>query len=163
MKKILLDTGCLISLVDQNRPYHSAVLDYMKDAIENQYAVYISTLSLAEYAQKGNIADIFHAFPDCISLDFNLTHAPQAGQIRQLSVGVERTEENSRKVIAIDSMIISQAIVEAIDIVVTEDINTFSKTVSQIASNDLNLIPFTILHPKDMQAKEKQGVLNLPD
>lgn len=159
--KILVDTGCLISLVDPTRLYHQAVLDFILASFEQRDSVYISTLSLAEYGQKGCIADLFTAFPDCISLDFNFIHAQEAGRVRQLTSSIDRNQDNTRKVIAVDSMIISQAIAEAVDVVLTEDKNTFAKTVTHLGQMDAALIPFKVLHPKDISPLEKQGELGI--
>lgn len=82
-----------------------------------EHRVVVSSLTLAEYGVKGNLADVY-AQPFRFS-SFGVPHAKKAAKFRAVTCDakkVERKEPHDRQLIATDTMILAQAAAEQVDL-----------------------------------------------
>ncbi|SFC37024.1 Predicted nucleic acid-binding protein, contains PIN domain [Parapedobacter composti] len=79
---VLLDTSFLIRLLNDEDPLHKNALGYFKYFLENDIALKVSTISIAEYCVKGKI----HELPlrNLQLIPFNLDHAQRTGEFCRL-------------------------------------------------------------------------------
>lgn len=99
--------------------------------LENKSRIMVSSLSLAEYGVRGNIADILQS-KAFTALTYGVRAAMRAAEFAKLTASDDarqnlRSQENARKVIAIDTQIIAQAACDEADFILTADANTFAK------------------------------------
>lgn len=132
---ILWDSSALISLLDETRSTHEAALEcYWRLREEGELQI-ISSIAISELAVKNNPEPIFLEFGFQVQ-DFNIRHAIEAANVKKITMVDKqlRSEQNTRAVIVNDSQIIGQALAEQVDYILTEDQNTFCKTVSKLHS-----------------------------
>ncbi len=130
--KVLLDTCVLINLFDKQGNLHDCAWQCVDFLLENKSRIMVSSLSLAEYGVRGNIADILQS-KAFTALTYGVRAAMRAAEFAKLTASDDarqnlRSQENARKVIAIDTQIIAQAACDEADFILTADANTFAKT-----------------------------------
>lgn len=130
--KAMVDTCVLINVFDKHGNLHDVAQQCLDFLLENKCRLMVSSLSLAEFGVKGDIADILQskAFS---ALAYGVRAAMRAAEFTRLTASDDarqnlRTLDNARKVIAIDTQIIAQAACEEADFILTADANTFAKT-----------------------------------
>lgn len=124
---VLLDTGFLISLVDESRSQHDVAKQYYQYLLSNNYNMFISTLVASEFAIRQPITDLpLHSFR---ILPFNLRHAIKAAE---LNFKKHRQGEDARDIVKEDFKILSQAEVEKIPLLLTEDSKTLYRYCEQL-------------------------------
>ncbi|MCH9827497.1 MAG: PIN domain-containing protein [Gammaproteobacteria bacterium] len=130
----LLDTSFLISLVDDSRPNHSAARTYFEHSLRTRTPLYVSTLALAEFAQKQAVTDLplrtFQIVP------FNILHASKSGELCSQLMG-RRDDGDSRVAVRTDLQLIAQATSEGVPYILSEDKNTLYKYVERARSAGL--------------------------
>ncbi|HPP48103.1 MAG TPA: hypothetical protein PLF25_11475 [Accumulibacter sp.] len=114
---VLLDTGFLISLVDQKRPHHGVAAQYYRAMLEQQVPMYFSAIVAAEFAIKQPITDL--PLHHSRSIPFNILHAQEAGHWWN-ALG-KRDEGDARHIVRDDVKLIAQACRESIPFILTED------------------------------------------
>ena len=102
---VLLDTGFLISLVDQKRPHHGVAAQYYRAMLEQQVPMYFSAIVAAEFAIKQPITDL--PLHHSRSIPFNILHAQEAGHWWN-ALG-KRDEGDARHIVRDDVKLIAQA------------------------------------------------------
>lgn len=79
---ILLDTSFFIRLLNDQDPLHSNALGYYKYFLQNEMALKLSTIAIAEYCVKGKLNEL--PLKDLQVLPFNLTHGVRAGELARI-------------------------------------------------------------------------------
>lgn len=130
--KVLLDTCVLINLFDKQGNLHDCARQCVDFLLENKSRIMVSSLSLAEYGVRGNIADILQS-KAFTALTYGVRAAMRAAEFAELTASDDarqnlRSQENARKVIVIDTQIMAQAACDEADFILTADANTFAKT-----------------------------------
>lgn len=156
--KAILDTSFLIRLLDEKSDLHQNALDYYRFFLENEYELYVSTISIAEYCVKGHMEhipwDVLRVIP------FNLDHAKLAGDYTATLFEAKKKGvfvTNDRLIIPNDTKIFSQAELAGIYYFVTSD--TLSSKAINTISDKLGMN----LHHLDIHVPytEMFGVLNI--
>lgn len=124
----MLDTSYLITLVDDNRPYHQVARRYFEHALQTGTPLHVSTLVLAEFAVKQDVADL--PLRNLRVEPFNVMHATKAGKL-VAALAPSRDPADSRSIVRADLQILAQAEVEGIQYILTEDESTLSKYVAR--------------------------------
>ena len=73
----MLDTSFLIRLLKEDDPLHISAKTYFQYFLENNVALYVSTVAVAEYCVQGELDQLPF---ECVRvIPFNLDHAEKAG------------------------------------------------------------------------------------
>ena len=140
MRKIILDTSFLITLLDDQRPNHAVALQYYKYCLENGHLLYVSTISISEYCLKGKISEL--PLENLIILPFNIEDAAKSSE---LNFKDTLEDGESRTVVKDDYKIIGQAEVKNCDFILTDDVNTLHRHVTSLKSaGKINLDAITL-------------------
>ncbi len=129
MRKILLDTSFLITLLSEERENHNVALQYYKYCLDNNYPLFLSTICISEYCLKGRIEEL--PLDDLIVLPFNADDA-----IKSADLNFKNYIENdsTRIVVKDDFKLIGQAEVRNCDLLLTGDKNTLFRYVKKLKS-----------------------------
>lgn len=121
---VLLDTSFVIRLLNESDPLHDNALGYYKYFLDNDIAMYISTVSIAEYCVKGDVGELPIASLKIVPFNFN--HATIAGK---LACALYQARNNGhfpvkdRLIIPNDTKLYAQATIErGIKYFVTSDV-----------------------------------------
>ncbi len=130
--KAMVDTCVLINIFDKHGNLHDYAQQCLDFLLENKCRLMVSSLSLAEFGVKGDIAGVLQS-KAFFTLAYGVRAAMRAAEFTRLTASDDarqnlRTQDNARKVIAIDTQIIAQAACEEADFILTADANTFAKT-----------------------------------
>lgn len=79
---VILDTSFMIRLLNESEQLHPNALKYFKYFLEQEIAMYFSTISIAEYCVKGDFEDL--PFKNIRILPFNIFHAREAGKFAKI-------------------------------------------------------------------------------
>ena len=107
---VLLDTSFLIRLLNDDDGLHGHALLYYKYFLENENALKVSTISIAEYCVIGKLEDL--PLKDIQIVPFNINHAEKTGEFAQIIFAHNRTAIEKllpRAIISNDSKLFSQA------------------------------------------------------
>lgn len=124
----LLDTSFLISLVDDARANHSVARAYYEQALLSAVPLYVSTIALAEFAQKQNVEDL--PLSTFVVLPFNVLDATLSGKIAAYLMP-SRDFGDDRNAVRADIHLIAQAARERIPFILSEDRNSLAKYVER--------------------------------
>ncbi|MEY4483442.1 MAG: hypothetical protein RL693_894 [Verrucomicrobiota bacterium] len=107
---VLCDTGFLIRLNNPAEPLHPNARAYLKFLMEGGHTLYVSTIALAEYAVRDQIANLplkyFRIVP------FNVDHAQKAGEFIRIVLESKQklpTQLSQRTIIPNDTKMFAQA------------------------------------------------------
>ena len=121
---VFIDTSFLITIFDSSRKNHENAKRYYQYFIENSIDMFLSTIVISEYQQKGNIQDILKT--NCfIPCNFNVGDGIVAGDFASLLSGDR--EKNTRESTKDDMKILAQCANNEIDYIATEDKATLAK------------------------------------
>lgn len=121
-KKAVLDTSFLIRLLDESNSLHENALGYYRFFLENEYSLYVSTVSIAEYCVKGSIE--FLPWNVLKILPFNLDHAQKSGSFAAVLFNARKDGSfsiDNRLIIPNDTKIFAQTALIQADFFVTAD------------------------------------------
>lgn len=125
---VLLDTSFFIRLLNDEDSLHLNAVGYYKYFLENEIALKVSTVTIAEYCVLGNLEDL--PLKNIQILPFNVNAAKRAGEFANILFTQKKisvTDLHPRAIIPNDSKLFAQADVEkTITHFVTSD--TRSKT-----------------------------------
>lgn len=110
---VLLDTSFLLRLLSREDPLHNNALGYYKYFLDHGVDMKISTISIAEYCVKGEVAHLPLATLKIVPFNFN--HATLAGRYARTLFDAKNREDLSvenRLIIPNDSKLFAQASVE---------------------------------------------------
>ncbi|MBL4663754.1 MAG: hypothetical protein JKY22_09435 [Flavobacteriaceae bacterium] len=82
MHSVLLDTSFFIRLLNDEDPLHSHAIGYFKYFLENEIALKVSTISIAEYCVLGKLEDL--PLKNVQIVPFNLKDAEKAGEFAKI-------------------------------------------------------------------------------
>lgn len=79
---VLLDTSFFIRLLNDEDPLHSNAVGYFKYFLENEIALKVSTISIAEYCVLGRLQDL--PLKNVQIAPFNLKDAEKTGEFAKI-------------------------------------------------------------------------------
>lgn len=79
---VLLDTSFFIRLLNDEDPLHSNAVGYFKYFLENEIALKVSTISIAEYCVLGRLEDL--PLKNVQIVPFNLKDAEKTGEFAKI-------------------------------------------------------------------------------
>lgn len=135
--KVLFDTCTLVHLFNEaTGELHQYALDVFNACQKNNWRIYLSTLTVAEYCVKGNLEPLLNKLSFRI-ISYDLRAAITAAEISKetLTDTSLRTPENGRNIIKVDTQIIANANAAELDYIVTADANSFAKTAERAMRN----------------------------
>jgi len=107
-KGVLLDTSFFIRFLNDKDPLFEKADNYFKKFLEQEYELYISTISIAEFCVKGNISHL--PLKNIRVLPFNIEHAERAGCFaKTVFDNKNELESTERKIIPNDTKLFAQA------------------------------------------------------
>jgi predicted nucleic acid-binding protein len=111
MMNVLLDTSFFIRLINANDPLFKNANNYFKYFLERNMAMFISTISIAEFCVNGDIVDL--PLDNLRMLPFNLKHAKRTGEFaRAIFLNKGKLKLNDRNIIPNDTKLFAQACCE---------------------------------------------------
>jgi predicted nucleic acid-binding protein len=111
---VLLDTSFFLRLLNEHDPLFKNSEGYFRYFLENDYILFISTISIAEYCVIGTIDQL--PLRNLRVLPFNVDHAKRTGEFARILFSARRSGNvsfNERRIIPNDSKLFAQADVEA--------------------------------------------------
>ena len=121
---VFIDTSFLITIFDSSRKNHENAKRYYQYFIDNSIDMYLSTIVISEYQQKGDVQDILKT--NCfIPCNFNVGDGIVAGDFAGFLSGDR--EKNTREATKDDMKILAQCANNEIDYIATEDKATLAK------------------------------------
>lgn len=121
---VFIDTSFLITIFDNSRKNHENAKKYYQFFIETPIDMYLSTIVISEYQQKGDIQDILKT--NCfIPCNFNVGDGIVAGDFANFLSGDR--EKNTRVSTKDDMKILAQCANNEIDYIATEDKSTLAR------------------------------------
>lgn len=107
---VLLDTSFFIRLLKDEDPLHSNAVGYFKYFLDNEIALKISTISIAEYCVLGKLEDL--PLKNVQIVPFNLKDAEKTGEFAKIiftqnKINVEKL--SPRAIIPNDSKLFAQS------------------------------------------------------
>lgn len=143
--KVMLDTAFLINLTNKNAQFHENAVKFFERFSKEQFAIYVSTIALAEYAIRDEIVNL--PLQKVRLLSFNHLHAVRAGCFGRVVSSCRKEDAGgSRAIVLNDSKMFAQASVEHIDYVASAD-KKASKVVTWLKQS--NLVSFTYVDITD--------------
>ncbi len=143
---VLLDTSFFIRLLDDRDPLHPNALGYFKYFLENDFELYISTISVAEYCVRGKLEEL--PLMNLKILPFNLDHAQKSGIMAKI-IFTEKGKMglSQRNIIPNDTKLFAQADrVKEISFYLSSD--SESKKIHQVL-RDKGLVNFDFIDLKN--------------
>jgi hypothetical protein len=109
-KAVLLDTSFFLRFLNESDPLFKNADGYFRYFIQNEIAMMISTISIAEYCVGGEV----HELPlrNLQILPFNLDHSKRTGEFAKLGFLAKRAgrlEVKNRNIIPNDTKLFAQA------------------------------------------------------
>lgn len=156
---VLLDTSFFIRLLNDEDPLHKNAVGYYKYFLENEIALRISTISIAEYCVHGKLEDL--PLKNLQIIPFNLKDAERTGEFASILFSESKITKISlspRAIIPNDSKLFAQADLDkSITHFVTSDVRS-KKTLALLkkgASPKFGIISI------DIPYTEAFGILDL--
>lgn len=165
MIQVSLDTSFLISFADPNRPHHAIAVDYFRHCLAQRIPMWISVIAAGEFEVKQPVGDLplqnFRIQP------YNLAHAIRAAALfcSLQTAHLQPTANDARPIIINDLKIIAQAEEESIPVILTEDANTLTRTVTRLRQTHSASVRALLLKDGFTPGKLEnpdQGELTLP-
>lgn len=107
---VLLDTSFFIRLLNDEDELHKNAIAYYKYFLENDIALKISTISIAEYCVRGKLEDL--PLKNIQVIPFNIEHAEKTGEFAQIIFTYNNMASEKltpRAIIPNDSKLFAQA------------------------------------------------------
>lgn len=156
---VLLDTSFFIRLLNDEDSLHSNAVGYFKYFLENEIALKVSTVTIAEYCVLGKLEDL--PLKNIQIVPFNLKDAEKTGEFAKIIFTENKVNEKKlspRAIIPNDSKLFAQCDLDkTITHFVTSDVRS-KNTIALLrkgTSPKFNIISIDIPHT------ETFGILNL--
>lgn len=156
---VLLDTSFFIRLLNDEDSLHSNAVGYFKYFLENEIALKVSTVTIAEYCVFGKLEDL--PLKNIQIVPFNLKDAEKTGEFAKIIFTENKVNEKKlspRAIIPNDSKLFAQCDLDkTITHFVTSDVRS-KNTIALLrkgTSPKFNIISIDIPHT------ETFGILNL--
>jgi len=107
---VLLDTSFFIRLLNDEDPLHSNAVGYFKYFLENEIALKVSTITIAEYCVLGVLEDL--PLKNIQIVPFNLKDAEKTGEFAKIIFSENKINEEKllpRAIIPNDSKLFAQS------------------------------------------------------
>lgn len=131
MDSVLIDTSFCIRLLKQSDPLHENAVAYFEYILDNKITIYLSSIVIAEYSVKDDVANLPLKTMKIIPFDF--FDGRTAGEFHAIllkrkdsTIGIERT------VIKDDCKLIAQLYNRKISAYLTSDRKSFSQIINPI-------------------------------
>lgn len=138
-KSVLLDTSFFLRFLNESDPLFKNAEGYFKYFIQNEIAMMISTIAIAEYCVGGDINEL--PLRNLQIIPFNLDHAKRTGELAKIAFQAKKTENlrvSNRNIIPNDTKLFAQADKEqSIDYYLSSD--TESSKIYTLVSNSIPL------------------------
>lgn len=158
-RSVLLDTSFFIRLLNDEDPLHLNAVGYFKYFLENEIALKVSTISIAEYCVLGALEDL--PLKNIQILPFNLKDAEKTGEFAKIifSENIINEEKLSpRAIIPNDSKLFAQS---DLDKTITHFLTSDVRSKNTLALLKRRTNPKFELISIDVPYTETFGVLDL--
>lgn len=133
---VLLDTNFCIQLLKKDDPLHKNVLGYFRTFLEKDIRLKFSTISIAEYCVRGQLAEL--PLKTLEIVPFNTIHAVEAGELTRVIL------ENQKSLFSEDKAAIKDDIKLLAQVKIETEITTF-------ASSDKRLLQTLLFLSKNLE------------
>ena len=131
LNNILLDTSFCIRLGKPNDALHQNAIDYFEYFLDNKVELYLSSIVIAEYSVKGDIADLPLKTMKIIPFDY--FDGKTAGEFHSILLNNKtQLEEIERNVIKDDCKLIAQLYNRKLEAYITKDQKSFSQIINPL-------------------------------
>lgn len=131
MLSVLLDTSFCIRLGKPDDALHQNTLDYFQYFLENKIELYLSSIVIAEYSVKGDIADLPLKTMKIIPFDF--FDGKTAGEFHSILLDKHKQNiEREKNVVKDDCKLIAQIYNRKLDAYITKDRKSFSQIINPL-------------------------------
>ena len=138
-KSVLLDTSFFLRFLNESDPLFKNAEGYFKYFIQNEIAMMISTIAIAEYCVGGDINEL--PLRNLQIIPFNLDHAKRTGELAKIAFQAKKIgnlQVSNRNIIPNDTKLFAQADKEqSIDYYLSSD--TESSKIYTLVSNSIPL------------------------
>ena len=156
---VLLDTSFFIRLLNDEDPLHSNTVGYYKYFLENEIALKVSTITIAEYCVLGKLEDL--PLKNVQIVPFNLKDAEKTGEFAKIIFAENKVNEEKlspRAIIPNDSKLFAQCDLDkTISHFVTSDV----RSKNTLASLKKGINPKFDIISIDIPHTETFGILDL--
>jgi predicted nucleic acid-binding protein len=156
---VLLDTSFFIRLLNDEDPLHSNAVGYFKYFLENEIALKVSTITIAEYCVLGKLEDL--PLKNVQIVPFNLKDAEKTGEFAKIIFTENKISDEKlspRAIIPNDSKLFAQSDLDkTITHFVTSDVR--SKNTLALLKKGMN--PKFEIISIDVPYTETFGILDL--
>lgn len=121
---VLLDTSFLIRLLNDDNSLNANAEGYYKYFLENNIAMVVSTIAIAEYCVRGSYSDL--PLKNIQVLPFNFTHALKTGEFAKVVFeNKDKIKSKDRNIIPNDTKLFAQAEYEnSINYIISSDLES---------------------------------------
>ena len=106
----LLDTSFFLRFLNERDPLFERADKYFKYFLENEFDLFISTISIAEYCVGGSVDQL--PLKNILVLPFNINHAKKAGELANIIYLQRKSGQlivNERPIIINDAKLFAQS------------------------------------------------------
>lgn len=140
-KTVVVDTSFLISLVSESRPSHQSAVHYYRYFLENEIAMLLPTVVVAEFAVKQPPEDL--PLRNFVVVPFNYENAKTCASFNMAEQRARQGGQGQRDAVKDDFKIIAHANDATALFLVTDDQNTMAKYCEQLKQD--NAVSFKIV------------------
>ena len=131
MLSVLLDTSFCIRLGKPSDPLHQNALDYFQYFLENKVELYLSSIVIAEYSVKGDIADLPLKTMKIIPFDY--FDGKTAGEFYSILLNLNKQQlDREKNVVKDDCKLIAQIYNRKLDAYISKDRKSFSQIINPL-------------------------------
>jgi len=131
MLSVLLDTSFCIRLGKPSDPLHQNALDYFQYFLENKVELYLSSIVIAEYSVKGDVADLPLKTMKIIPFDY--FDGKTAGEFYSILLNLNKQQlDREKNVVKDDCKLIAQIYNCKLDAYISKDRKSFSQIINPL-------------------------------
>jgi len=131
MLSVLLDTSFCIRLGKPSDPLHQNALDYFQYFLENKVELYLSSIVIAEYSVKGDVADLPLKTMKIIPFDY--FDGKTAGEFYSILLNLNKQQlDREKNVVKDDCKLIAQIYNRKLDAYISKDRKSFSQIINPL-------------------------------
>ena len=131
LNSVLLDTSFCIRLGKPSDPLHQNAIDYFQYFLENKIELFLSSIVIAEYSVKGDIADLPLNTMKIIPFDF--FDGKTAGEFHSILLNKKTSlQDIERNVVKDDCKLIAQLFNRKLEAYITKDRKSFGQIINPL-------------------------------
>jgi len=134
IKSVLLDTSFLVRLMNVKDEHHKTVRSYFEYFVNYHVAMYVSTISISEYAIISH-PDYLKYLQTFKIIDFNYIDAIKSGQYATILKGKKKFTKNGRSIVINELKLLAQIDNRKIDAIVANDQKMKIKVIDPLKKN----------------------------